>query len=508
MPEMILGLDIGDNAVKVVLASFRGRHNVRIMAAATEHLSENFDLEAALTKIVEKIQPFLSARPSCIVSVPPSLIMFRHVRLPFSDDSKIRKTLFFELESLLPLPVEEVVADYISLPGQGLLAAVCQKDKIRKIIAAVEACLGDVLAIDVAATILALPLLEEKALSGCGIILDIGASSTSALFYEQNSLIQIRSFAFGGNNITHALAEDLSLCFQEAEQIKISNPEAAKTEGTEHICQKFCFLLANTIEFMKLNDMLASAPSQIMLTGGGSLFLPLGEELTKQLGIPICKLDLSLSGRTDIEGVLKKSYIPAEMNTALAAAKRIFFSRKSYNFRQGEFAAPSVLGGFKKQLKLGACLTAILFLLAACNIFLSYQWQVSRTAELKKQISAIFKKHYPPSAVMVDPVLQLKTKLADNRKMYGMESGTAGATALETLRDLSGFIGPGIDILVTSLHYENGKILLKGEAKKIDDVTHVKNELLKSKYFKNVVIGSTALAKEGDKVNFDLRIEL
>ena len=36
----------------------------------------------------------------------------------------------------------------------------------------------------------------------------------------------------------------------------------------------------------------------------------------------------------------------------------------------------------------------------------------------------------------------------------------------------------------------------------------IKNDLSKSKYFKNVVINSSSLDREGARVNFDLRIEL
>jgi hypothetical protein len=42
----------------------------------------------------------------------------------------------------------------------------------------------------------------------------------------------------------------------------------------------------------------------------------------------------------------------------------------------------------------------------------------------------------------------------------------------------------------------------------MDEISAVKNELMKSRYFKNVVVGSTSLTKEGSKVDFDLRIEL
>jgi hypothetical protein len=36
----------------------------------------------------------------------------------------------------------------------------------------------------------------------------------------------------------------------------------------------------------------------------------------------------------------------------------------------------------------------------------------------------------------------------------------------------------------------------------------VKNDLLKSRYFKNVTMGSTSLTKDGGKVDFNLRIEV
>ena len=51
-------------------------------------------------------------------------------------------------------------------------------------------------------------------------------------------------------------------------------------------------------------------------------------------------------------------------------------------------------------------------------------------------------------------------------------------------------------------------VSIKGEAKKTDDISAVRNELLKSRYFKDVTMGSTSLAKDGGKVDFDLRIEL
>ena len=109
---------------------------------------------------------------------------------------------------------------------------------------------------------------------------------------------------------------------------------------------------------------------------------------------------------------------------------------------------------------------------------------------------------------MIDPVQQLKTKLTENKKTFGFYEGLPEVTTVDLLKEISGMISPSLNIVITDLNYENSIVLIKGEAKTIDDVSAVKNDLLKSVYFKNVTIGSTSLTKDGGKVDFNLRIEV
>ncbi|HQI74194.1 MAG TPA: PilN domain-containing protein, partial [Smithella sp.] len=82
------------------------------------------------------------------------------------------------------------------------------------------------------------------------------------------------------------------------------------------------------------------------------------------------------------------------------------------------------------------------------------------------------------------------------------------ATVLNILKEMSGLIASSLDITIYNFSYENGVINIKGEAKNVDEITAVKSELMKSKYFKEVTMGSTSLVKDGGKVNFDLRIDV
>ena len=120
MPETILCLDLGAHAVKALLAECRGRTDLRVLAVKTVARADGADLDGALKELASGLQPLLQARFRTAVMLPASEAMFRLVRLPFRDEARIKKTLSFELETLLPLPPEEVAADPHSWTGQYL----------------------------------------------------------------------------------------------------------------------------------------------------------------------------------------------------------------------------------------------------------------------------------------------------------------------------------------------------------------------------------------------------
>jgi Tfp pilus assembly PilM family ATPase len=507
MPQTVVGLDIGPNTIKAVVFSPKGLTGGRILAARTLDINACGGIEPALKKLAEEDKKF--SNTPCCVCLPPADVMFRQVSLPFHDDNRIRKTLAFELEPLIPLAIDEVVPDYLMIPRNGLLVAALTKKIIRDEIEKVEGNLGNVSIIDISPTALASQILAGKTSVVCGVILDIGAGSTAAAFYENGAIVQIRSLAFGGEQITAALAQDLSVEKDAAEQLKIkADYDPASCATVDAVCRHFCSELKNTIEYMKLNGSLQSDPAHITITGGCSLFVPLQKELEKSFSLPLEVLDLIRTKQLEIEENIRREFPSQIMNTAIAAAMRISAGRKSFNFRQEEFAAKNVRFNLKGQLKWAAAVAGIIFLLAIVNQVLDYSLKTQRLDSIKKQISLIFKKNSPETKIMVDPVQQLKTKLAENKKTFGFYKGDTEITTLNMLKEISSLVAPSLDVVISNLSYENGIVLIKGEAKKIDDISAVKYELLKSRYFKDVTMGSTSLAKDGGKVDFDLRIEL
>jgi general secretion pathway protein L len=505
MPQTVLGLDIGPDIIKAVVLAPKGLSGGRILACRSLDINSCGGIEPALRKLAEN--KIFTGIPVC-VSLPLTDIMFRQISLPFRDDNKIRKTLAFELEPLIPLAIEEVVADYLMIPGDGLLVAALTKKSARDWIEKVEGILGKVAIIDTSSTALAAQILNNRKSAACGVILDIGRDSTTATFYEDNAIVHVRPLAFGGEHITEALATDLSVEKDEAEQSKINMgyPEAAAKAG--EICRHFCSELKNTIEYMKLNGVLQNEPSQIIITGGGSLFIPLKKELENYFSYPVEALDLIRSKQLEIEEDIRSQTQPQIMNTAIAAAMRISAGRKSFNFRQGEFAAKNTFLNIQEQLRWVAIVAGIIILLAIFNQFLDYDLKTQRLNNIKKQITYIFKKNFPEAKNMIDPVQQLKTKFAENKRTFGFYEELPEVTAVELLKEISSRVSPSLDIIITDFSYENTFVAIKGQAKNMDDVSAIKNELSKSNYFKDVAIASTSLSKQAAKVDFNLRIEL
>jgi Tfp pilus assembly PilM family ATPase len=504
MPEMVLGIDISPDTVKAILLAKKGSGG-RISALTTENINNCGGIEPALKKIASDTD---WSNITTSFSLPANSIMFRQVALPFSDDGKIRKTLPFELEPLIPNPADEIIADYLAAAGGGLLVAVTTKKNIREWINLTGGTLGEVPVMDISPFPMFSLLAERKALAGCGILLDIGADSATALFYENTTIAGVRIFSFGGNLITKTMAEDFRLSEEEAEGIKVRgeyNDAGAKTVA---LCHRFCLELQNTLELMKLNKTLKGDPAMITLTGGGALFIPLQKELKDCFPLLVETPDLCSLFQIEIADNLKNTYNPQIMNAALAGALGLSAGVRSFNFRQGEFKSRTAGIKIKEHLKKIAIVASVIVSLAIINQGLDYSLQARRLDNIKKDISFLFKKYYPEASAMVDPLQQLKTKLAENRKTFGAANAGADVTVLDLVKDISGLIPPSAFIMITNFSYEGEVVLVKGEAKNIDAVTAAKNELLKSRYFKEVSITSTALAKQGDKVDFDLRIIL
>jgi len=508
MPEKILGLDIGAGSVKAVILSRGFRGGRRVLAVRRIEINESGGLPEALQQ--------LFADPTfrgsvCMTAISPGLLSFRNVRLPFRDDKKIGQTLAFALEPLIQQPLDGVFIDYrVTARGEQseIFAALADRSLVGERAALLAPYIRETAVIDIDAVPLAAFLLRRPDFPACAILLDIGARDTTAIFMGKGRIVHIRHFRFGGETATRAVAEALRIDFTAAETLKKSGelPEEAGS-AIRKTCNRFFSELKNTQAFLRGQEGLDEAPARIILTGGGARTPGIAEGLSRLFAASVEQTNLMASGGFEIDAALGSSWDPAVMDQALALAARPLGKGSGFNFRQRASEARAGYGAFRDRLKKGSVVALVVLLLAGVELGLDDYGDRLRLEALKKEINTEFRKRLPEVKRIVDPVIQLKGKIAEAKKLAaGIGDATGSATVLDLLKEISALAPP--DLLATSLTLDGDAVGIKGEARNFDAVETVKKTFANSKYVKTVAIGSTNMMKQEKGVEFDLKIIL
>ena len=194
------------------------------------------------------------------------------------------------------------------------------------------------------------------------------------------------------------------------------------------------------------------------------------------------------------------------MNQALALAVRPFKKEAGFDFRKRRRREEAGYRPFKRNLPYLAAALGIVLLLAGADSFLDYYDTKLRLNQLKKQINNLYRQYSPETVRIVDPVAQMRAQIAESKKSLLGTDNVPRAAALDVLKDISASIPPATEVLVTAMAMERDTVVLKGEAKNFDAVQAVRNDLGKAKLIKSVDIGATNLMKQGEKVEFELRL--
>jgi cell division ATPase FtsA len=302
------------------------------------------------------------------------------------------------------------------------------------------------------------------------------------------------------------MAKAMSRERSETEVMKRSReitPEASA--AIREWCGRLLAELKNTEAYLLLQGSLAQPPAAIILTGGGSQTPGFAEGLAERFAVPVERTDLAAQEGIEIEETLRPSWNPALMEQALALAARPMAKGRGFNFRRRASEARAGYGELRDRMKKGVVAALVVLILAGIEIGLDDIGARHRLAALKRDVNTEFKKSYSDVTRIVDPVAQLKGKIAETRKLFtGVGDAASAATVLDLLKEIAG-LAPA-DSLLTSLTLDGDVIGLKGEVRNFDAVDTIKKALANSKHFKAVTIGSTSMIKQGSGVEFDLKI--
>ena len=505
MPEKFLGLDIGSESVKAVLLSRGLRGAGTVTAARRVGIAEAGGVAEALKQLFfdESLKGAIG-----ISALPAAVFSFRNLQLPFREERKIRQTLFFAVEPLIHQPLDDVAIDYTTV-GQtketNLFAAIVDRNLIAERKSLLAPYVRETAVIDVGAVPLASFLSRQPDFPSSVLILDIGRNDSTAVFAGKGRIYHVRHFYFGGQTATGAIADALKIEPKDAEEIKIKGetpPEAL--EAIARLCEPFLAELKTTVNFLNDRGRIPGLPARIILTGGGARTPSISDSLAKLFLVAVETTDLLAAGGFGMDEAARSSWEPSIMDQALALAARPPGRGTGFNFVKREQELRGDKGERGGILKKAVAAAAVIVVLAGVEIGLDDYGMRLRIAQLKKDVISEYKKIDPETTRIVDPVAQLKGKIARAKKLSAGKGHTMAA--LDIFREISA-VAPR-DILLVSLSLDESDVVLKGEAPNFDAMDAFKKSLEGSRYIKTVTVGSTSLMKEEKGVEFNLKAAL
>ncbi|HEY5221598.1 MAG TPA: type IV pilus assembly protein PilM [Microbacteriaceae bacterium] len=347
MANTIIGLDIGSTALRAAEIidagtphpTLRRYHEIPVPDGAVsrgEVLEPN--TVATALKRLWSAGGFTSKR--VVLGMGNQRVLARDLTVPKASIERIRESLPFQVQDMLPLPVADALLDFYPISEglsehgpviNGLLIAAV-KDAVLGNVKAVQ--LAGLVPVEVDLIPFALDrvLLTRPQTMGTIALIDIGAATTSVIIAIDGVPHFMRIIPTGGADLTRTLATRLEIEVEQAEHLKRTLGLAAAASTAEErravsviheLVNELLGSLRNTVSYFT-NTRPDAPVRHIVLTGGGAqlpgLFEALGEfvRLPVVAGEPLAGVTLARSMRSDGER-LRRASLTVALGLALGS---------------------------------------------------------------------------------------------------------------------------------------------------------------------------------------------
>ena len=524
MSRKIVGLDIGSHSIKAVLARERlGR--VDLLQFYERPVTEDGIQELIRAIFLEK-----GMHPDIVVSsVPGNTVSVHYLQIPFSDEAKISQVIPYEVESMVPFPLEEMVIDqFILSRGNGaapsnsssVCVALIRKSILQNHIETLKGAYIEPRIIELESLALYHTFMQWYRTEDTVALLDIGASRTNLCLVSKGRPKCVRTFNRGGNDITSAIQKSLGISFDEAEEKKMSTgiiyvEEAGEGKSeTDEISSAIERGLAPLL--IELQQSLHSYEIQqndlitrMYIAGGSARILNIERFLNNELGIEVEHLSVpkdilqKLPNGEDVRFI-----IPTGMGLALRGILKK--QTLGLNFRKGEYF-------HKKEAKenIGIFIYLIIavisvILLGSVDFYFRYHYIEAKYKTMKEEIRKVYMETFPDAKTVVDETQQFKSAVEELRKKVASLGGgkNRGITTLDLLNTITEKIPKDINVNIDDLLIDKTKIKVQGDTDSFENVEKIKKEFETIPLFKKADVGDAKLSADQKRVKFRIIVDM
>jgi type IV pilus assembly protein PilM len=303
-----IGLDIGTSGVRAAEVHF-GKGEITLAKFGQVALEDGavrdgevMDVEAVGRAIKELWSHTKFSSNKVVLGVANQKVIVRQIDLPYLQGEELKRSLPFQVQDYIPMPVEHAVLDFHPLEEvdddgnrllRGLLVAASREMVLNAVHAAQKGGLTPT-TVDLSSFAVLRSLGRSGLLGLSGeseALVDIGARVTNIIVHEAGSPRFIRILLMGGQDLTESMAERMGVSMPQAETLKQqrgltgddSDPAGRVLESA---VATFVDEVRGSLDYFQASQS-SSRIGRILVTGGGSRLTGLTERLAQTTRIPV-----------------------------------------------------------------------------------------------------------------------------------------------------------------------------------------------------------------------------
>lgn len=492
MPGKLLCLDIDLDSVSAVQVQ-SGLKGYRVLSCAHATAEGEGGWEGALQGISEGMD---LTSDIYRVSIPADQASYRNLQMPFREEKKIKQTLPFEVESMIPFPIDEVVVDFLVInraEQSEILAVSLRKDHIKECLRSLKAYGIEPDLLEIRGFPLVTWLLKRQATPDDGLLLDIGSRRATIVFFVRRRISLVRS---------------LPLEYQPPPLGDAnSRPDTQTPEELASRMEFLCRDIQNTIHAFKCANKGMSNPQKIIVAGNGAI--PVAREVIGRFfGLPVEQINVRQDKRVTMDKKIAEAWNPLSMDHALALALREERRQPGLNFLKDEFETKGPYSGMRRGIRKVSLALALVACFLMADLGVDYYLMKKRYEVLEERISEVYRETFPEARRVVDPLKQMKIALNEVKgSSVLLPGGDSEAKVIDILRDISLRIPQSLDVHLTTMVINPENARISGETDTFNTVDSIKGRLESSPLYKEVVISSANLDRSGKRVQFEVKME-
>ena len=486
MNRNFIGFDIRKDGLFAVLLK-SGFKKSAITGFAYQPFEEPDNLEESLPIALEKVSEVIDlGGASCLVSVSTNEFSYRNIEVPFQQPKKILQVLPYELEPVLPIPVDELAIDFLKITSSqdenktAVIASSANLAWVKGVIGTFEKYGVTVDGVVPAGYPLAVHLRTQPDVAKSWLLIDLSDHLCNIIIVYSGQIHLIRSIPIEPEsvNFTSQLITHLQRTIAGFES------QFSVTPDVNRIFISGSYLTDDTqIHQLQQELQRAYAPTNVA-------------EIAS---------DLELDSTVE-----QYKWDPVQYSPALAAALMAGSGYTGINFRKGTLAPKGGIGEHKNAVIKFAIAASIVSIIFLASLIIETSLLEKRADRLQDQMVEVFKSTFPDAKKIIRPAVadQMRTRILEAKKTAIVPIGPElKIKPIDVLKRISQNIPANLDIKLTKLVTGDQGILISGTTDSFNAVDELKTKLENIDGFESVKINSANMERSGNRVRYKIKIQ-